>query len=334
MGYRNHTAIRNLIRGGAALLALLLFACGPASERIVPALPTALPLAFDDGATDIEFSGICWWGDELFILPQYPGTGERGVYAIDRDSLARAIAEVEAGIEVTPLRPRRILTDPGDVPERIEAYDGLEALVIREGRCFALAEFGEGTDRWGSQLVSGSLERDGSVIRFDRLGQTVIGGPQVRENFTHEALVVTEDEVWVICELNGRRIVDRPLLARFDHGLQPLEPLQMPALEYRVTDATALDGRDRFWVLNIFWPPDVETVAPENATGPVERLVPLRREGDTIVRDLARPILDLRAGGDHPMHNWEGVARWGETGFLLVTDSYPENILAYVANPD
>ena len=334
MGYRNHTGIRNQIRGGAALLVLLLFACGPAAEPTVSAVPVILPLEFDGGAPDIEFSGICWWGDELFILPQYPETGGRGVYVLHRDSLARAIGEVEANVRVAPLRPRRIPTDPGDVPERVEAYDGLEALSIRGGRCFALAEFGSGASPWGSHLITGSLARDGSGIRFERLGDTTIAGPQVRENYTHEALVVTDDEVWVLCELNGRRIVDRPLLARFDHDLQPLSPLQMPALEYRITDATSLDEQARFWVLNLFWPPDTATVEPQRESGPVERLIPLKREGEAIVRDRSRPTLDLRNQGDHPMHNWEGVARWGEGGFLLVTDSYPENLLAYVAIPD
>ena len=60
----------------------------------------------------------------------------------------------------------------------------------------------------------------------------------------------------------------------------------------------------------------------------------MRRQGEAIVRDLDRPSLDLRHGGEQAMHNWEGVARWGEDGFLLVTDSYPDDILAYVALPD
>lgn len=322
------------IERGAALLALLLSACAPAAETVVPVRPQVLPLELGEGGEDIEFSGVCWWGDELFMMPQYPATQRRGVYVLHRDSIARVIEGLEAGLPVEPLRPRRVMIDPGDIPAKVEAYDGLEALSLRNGRCFALAEFGEDTDHWGSYLITGTFMHDGSGIGFERLGETTIGGPQVRENFTHEALVVSEDEVWVICELNGRGIVDRPVLARFTHDLEPLPPMEMPALEYRITDATDLDADGRFWVLNLFWPPDADTVEPEAPSGPVERIVPLRLKGDRIVVDVERPTLDLRGDGDHPMHNWEGVARWGEEGFLLVTDSYPDNLLAYVAVPD
>jgi hypothetical protein len=328
------SGILGIIWRGVALMALLLSACAPGADRVVSARPQVLPLELGDDAPDIEFSGMCWWGDELFLLPQYPATQRRGVFVLHRDSLARAIGSLEAGRPVEALRPRRVMIDAGDVPEKVQAYDGLEALSLRDGRCFALAEFGENTDHWGSYLITGTFARDRSGISFERLGDTTLGGPQVRENYTHEALVLTEDEVWVLCELNGRRIVDRALLARFDHDLNPLPPLRMPALEYRITDATDLDADGRFWVLNLFWPPDVDTVEPEAPSGPVERIVPLRHVGDEIIVDPDLPILDLRNGGDQAMHNWEGVARWGDEGFLLVTDSYPANLLAYVALPE
>jgi hypothetical protein len=299
-----------------------------------PVSPEFIPLALDESVADLEFSSICWWGDELLLLPQYPESQHNSVFALHRDSIARAIREIEAGTTGTPLQPRRIPTDVAGVPESIPAYDGLEALSIQGDRCFAIAEFGEGTDEWGAVLVSGSLERDHGGIRFEKMGDAPLGGEQMRVNFTHEALVLSGEEVWVICELNGRGIVERPVLARFSRELESLGEFPMPALEYRVTDATDVDSDGRFWVLNIFWPPDAPTVKPEDDTVPVERLIPLRRQGDAIVRDEDRPVLDLRGGNDHPMHNWEGVARWGERGFLLVTDSYPADLLAYVALPD
>jgi hypothetical protein len=293
-----------------------------------------LPLDFGEGVPAAEFSGICWWGDDLVILPQYPELAGQCVFILPRDSIARAISELESGREARPLRPQRIPTETAGVPDSIQAYDGLEAIVMRGDRCFVLAEFGSETEAWGARLVAGSVEPTRSGIRFEHIAEVEIRGPATRPNFTGEALVLSGDECWVISELNGRRLIDRPVVRRYSADLGFLGDLPMPALEYRVTDATDLDAAGRFWVLNIFWPPDAGVVLPEVESGPVERLIPLRYNGDRIERDRSRPVLDLRGHGRVAMHNWEGVARWGEDAFLLVTDEYPENLLAYVARPE
>ena len=233
-----------------------------------------------------------------------------------------------------PLRPRRIPTATGEIPHAIRAYDGLEAIVIRGDRCFVLAEFGSATAAWGARLVAGSIERTRSGIRFEHIASAEIRGPSTRANFTAESLVLAGNECWVIDELNGRRITDRPVLRRYSLDLEFLGELPMPALEYRVTDATGLDADGRFSVLDVFWPADAGLVMPEVESGPVERIIPLRQVGDRIELDLSRPVLDLRGSRVDAMHNWEGVVRWGEVGFLLVTDEYPQDLLAYVALPE
>lgn len=221
------------------------------------------------------------------------------------------------------------------VSDSIRFYDGLEATHIVGDRCYLLAEYGGGPDGvWGSRLISGRLERARHLIRFEVLASTAIEGPQTRRNFTHEALVRHGPELWVLCELNGAAITDSPYLGRYSLDLRPIGTWPMPGLEYRITDATSVDTADRFWVLNLFWPPDAEVVGEQPGAPAVERLVPLRFTGSAIERDHSQPVLDLRGKLDAAMHNWEGVARWGEEGFLLVSDSYPEDILAYVARPE
>ena len=326
------------LRRGVVLYALLLFACAPGASETqqvtLEVVPRILPLELDEDLAAVEFSSICWWDDELVLLPQHPELAGRCLLVLSRDSIARAVAEIESGREVRPLRPRRIPTETASVPDSIRAYDGLEAIVIRDDRCYVLAEYGNETEAWGSRLITGSIERDRNQVYLEHVGATEITSQGTRTNFTEETLILSGNECWVISELNGRRVVDRPSLLRFSLDLEPLGDMPMPPLEYRVTDATNLDAEGRFWVLNIFWPPDADLVLPEVESGPVERLVPLRRNGDRIERDPSRPILDLRGNREGPMHNWEGVARWGDDGFLLVTDEYPENLLAYVAQPE
>ncbi|RKZ12262.1 hypothetical protein DRQ53_10990 [bacterium] len=325
------------------MTALLLFACACApspppqqqrAPRIVASQVHQLPLQLEEPFADAEFSSIWWDGDDLLILPQYAGEKGRGILALQRDSIGRAIEELRAGREPRPLRPRVITTEVSGVRDSISDYDGLEAVAVRDGRCFVLAEFGhEGGTAWGSRLVYGTVEREHGSIRFDSLGQTSLEGPQMRSNYTHEAMVLADEELWVLCELNGRAVTELPLLMRYSLDLQPRGTWPMPALEYRISDATNLDDQGRFWVINLFWPPDAEIVGASGEL-PIERLVPLRFTGQRIEVDPERAWLDLRGDEERPMYNWEGVARWGEEGFLLVTDSYPEDLLAYVERPE
>ena len=93
--------VRTELGRGVVLSALLLFACAPGEsgtgQRSVHALPRNLPLDFGEDLPAAEFSSICWWGDDLVILPQYPELVGQCVFVLPRDSVARAIAELEAG---------------------------------------------------------------------------------------------------------------------------------------------------------------------------------------------------------------------------------------------
>jgi len=83
--------------------------------------------------------------------------------------------------------------------------------------------------------------------------------------------------------------------------------------------------------------PAVDDVAREHGVGVshrdrtvVERLVELQVTPSGIRRTSASPVwLEL---APETGHNWEGVVRFGD-GFLLVTDTFPETILAYVSPP-
>ena len=108
-----------------------------------------------------------------------------------------------------------------------------------------------------------------------------------------------------------------------------------------MTDATALDTAGRFWVTNFFYPSDRRSLRPaedglvaRHGLGPthsqsrtVERLVEFQLiERGIVLTDTAPVQLQLAAAA----RNWEGVARLDNRGFLLVTDTHPDTILAFV----
>jgi hypothetical protein len=165
--------------------------------------------------------------------------------------------------------------------------------------------------------------------------------PTTLNNMAFEALVVHEGTVTALYEANGGNVNPDPVAVRMTHNLTPLEPLPMPALEYRLTDATSVDSLGRFWVTNYLYRgeaaamnPAPDSVALEGGVGishrnriVVERLVELQITPTRIRRTSTPPVwLQLEGGTGR---NWEGIVRFGD-GFLLATDTFPETLLAYV----
>jgi hypothetical protein len=160
-------------------------------------------------------------------------------------------------------------------------------------------------------------------------------------NMGFEALTLPGDTLVALYEANGAHVNPSPQAARFDRSLARMASVPFPALEYRVTDATAVDADGRFWVLNYFFPGERDKLSPaadslvlrhgigaSHRTGEaVERLVEYRYTPSGIVRTDTPPLW-LKLGDAGP-RNWEGVVRFGD-GFLIATDRFPRTMLAYV----
>ncbi len=166
-------------------------------------------------------------------------------------------------------------------------------------------------------------------------------------NVAEESMIIAGERVITFSEANGRWITDHPRAKVFDQTINFLGSIPFPNIEYRVTDATAIDARGCFWVVNYFYPgekgklnpapdPEVEKFGiPENWTDGqcVERLLELRlTQDDRIVRTETPPI-NLRLSPDGRCRNWEAVVRLGEDGFLLMTDKYPGTLFGFAPNP-
>ena len=109
-----------------------------------------------------------------------------------------------------------------------------------------------------------------------------------------------------------------------------------------MTDATAVDENDRFWLINYFFPGDTDLrplsdpLSQQFGQGTthqqheqVERLVELQLGAAAITLTGAPPIqLQLP---DDEARNWEGLVHLDERGFLLATDKFPTTILGFVA---
>jgi hypothetical protein len=117
--------------------------------------------------------------------------------------------------------------------------------------------------------------------------------------------------------------------------------IPIPAIEYRITDATIIDENHEFWVINYFWPGDRESFQPgkdelsilyekgktHQESEIVERLVQLKYENEEILL-TPEPPLQLKLIDE--ARNWEGLVRLENYGFIIATDKYPKTILGYI----
>jgi hypothetical protein len=336
----------------AALCALLLLsACQstPSPDTSAPdstraeVQPRALSLSPPLDRADMEISGLTWHGDTLVVLPQYPARGtaeaERVLYGIARADLESAVRDSTVSLDPFP-----IPLHGNGFNDHAHVYEGCEAIAFRNGEVFVLVEGNGDGAGMEAYLIRGTVEPDLRGIHLRASDARSLPVQARLRNMSYEALTVRGDTVLAFFEANGARVNATPQALRFADPQQALDPLSFPTLEYRLTDATALDADRRFWVTNYFYPGerDVLTPGPDSlalrygtgathqASEVVERLVEYHYTPRGIRRTDTPPVW-LQLGGDTG-RNWEGLARFND-GFLMATDKFPETILAYVPRP-
>lgn len=302
---------------------------------------TEIPLSGPLAAPYAELSGLAWYGDSLILLPQYPSRFQNQLFALHKQD----IVDFLRGKHQTPLQPQPIpLIEPG-LQRQIVGFDGFEAITFVNDRVYLTVEARQGIGAMG-YLVSGSVASDLTEIRLDDTRFTAIQPQTNFANMSDETIVAVGDQLATVYEANGRFVNANPMVHFFDGAtLDLLGVLPLTAVEYRITDATALDNFGRFWVINYFFPGDralrpilkargAAGAIDENAQ-PIERLLELQFTTEGVVR-TDTPAVQLHLLENNVARNWEGIVRLQTEdldGFLLVTDSFPETILAFVSKP-
>lgn len=305
-----------------------------------PAHPvTDIPLRGPVAAPRAELSGLAWYGDILVMLPQYPSHVNQQLYALHKD----AILDFLSGRSPEPLQPWPIPFVEQGVTDQIHGFDGYEALAFVGDRVYLTIETRQPFGALG-YLVQGTIAPDLSEVRLDPTVVTPIPAQADLPNMSDETLFAVGDQLGTIYEANGLFVNWSPVVHLFNQaGLTEAGTIPLANLEYRITDATELDEQNRFWVINYFYPGD-RALRPilraRGATGaidenaePIERLLELQFTPNGVGRTAAEPI-PLQLLDNHVARNWEGIVRLHAAdvdGFLLVTDSFPQTIFAFVA---
>jgi len=318
----------------------------PIKEQSVQLIPLAGPLA----TRDAEISAMAWYGDQLVLVPQFPSKFANSLYTLTRSDIKAFLDGTLAG----PLTPAPIPLDAGNLGQEIYRYQGFEAITFVGDRVFLTIEAG-GLNETISYLVGGTIAPDLSEIVLDTENVAQILPQAAMGNTGDETLVADGERLLTIYEANGVNVNTLPIAHVFGLDLSEQGVTRFPNIEYRITDATAVDGAGNFWAINYFFPGDQEKYQPftpeplrtQFGAGPshevlitVERLVEFHIGEEGIVLTENAPIqLALIGGnmvllgqpvGDQIARNWEGIVRLDDRGFLLVTDKFPETLLGFV----
>jgi hypothetical protein len=322
-----------------------------------------IELAAPLDAREAQISGLTWWDDRLVVLPQYPRVPRKEaprVYRLPHAALAAALVDTTA--RQAAIEPEPVAFDVSVLHEEASGYQGCEALLFAAGHAYVAVE---ATGAWlglagmRAYLASGTVKpapgdgagasaTTGEAVepKIALTGVTEIPTQTRLKDMAYEALVEYRDTLYAFYEANGANVNPSAQVHLFDRDLRPIGTRPMPALEYRLTDATSADAQGRFWVVNYLYEkeadkldPAPDSVAMEHGMGAshrrrnaavVERLVELQITPNGIRRTATPPIWLRLASGTG--RNWEGIARFGD-GFLLATDTFPETLLAYVERP-
>lgn len=285
---------------------------------------------------DHEYSGLAWFGDQLILLPQYP---DGHIMSLDRSR----ITDYLEGLDQNPLVPASIPINDTGLKDQIPGFEGFEAIIFNGNEVYAMLESEDGTDLSG-YIIKGEYVSESEGIVLDHASLKRIDTPVDLSNMAYESIVLWKSMLYPIYEANGSVVNPNPRVPVMTRNLEQAGSVVMGSLEYRVTDATEPDEMGKFWVINYMWPGDFDLLKPgrdlfevrkarKSIKNNIERLVEYQFT-DTGIQLTGTPPVWITNHNTETSNNWEGVVRFGSSGFLIITDKYSRTIFAYVERPE
>ncbi len=328
------------------LLSIFLFwGCGEHLQSLnkLQTIPVKnIPISGKASLPQSEISGLAWHGDMLILLPQYPyayeedGTGK--IFSIPKNKLIDYIN----GSNKDKIIPDEInFNAPG--LERFNGWgSGYEAITFNGDTAYFTIESFEKDSTIG-YVVLGVYHSDNKEIVLDASTLRKIPSQTNIENFSDEAILIWNKSIITLHEINNSSLVSSPVANMFDSKLNEIAQLPFPNIEFRITDATEADEKGDFWVINYFYPGEKISGSLANdrisesygvnkflkKDHAIERLLKMQISNEKISLADTPPIyLDFTEFSDG--RNWEGIVQLDSLGFILVTDKFPQTILAFV----
>ena len=281
-----------------------------------------------------EISGMDWYQDRLFLLPENMGGF---LFSISKAEILDAIVGSK-GVAITPKKTRFKTPDYSSL---IKGFDGFEAIAFDGDKIYISIE-AEHNGKMIAYLVWGKIDSKSLEVNIDEKSLQPISTPIQLDNISFESLLINDKDIIMIYEANGLNLRKNAKQTVFSHKRKNTSQIDFPNIEYRITDVTRIDNNGRFWAINYFWPGDKKLLIPgkdnvlnkikqgssHSRSDQIERLVEFQlNKGEISISDTKPIQLFLESDASR---NWEAVARLDDRGLLIATDKHPKMILGYV----
>tara|TARA_B100001027_G_scaffold193448_1_gene148726 strand:- start:1953 stop:2894 length:942 start_codon:yes stop_codon:yes gene_type:complete len=275
-----------------------------------------------------EISGMDWYNDNLFLLPENIGGY---LFMVKKNELQKQLS-----LKKKSIQPIKTIFNTPDYSKFIPGFDGFEAIAFYENNVYVTIEADQNGVMVG-YIAWGSIDPNSFEITFLEKNIQKINTPIQIDNLSYESIINHKNNLLLLYEANGSNLRKDPYQLLISLNDFSSKKIKGPNIEYRITDATKVK-KNKFWAINYYWPGDKKNLKPSldklsknkktNSDQTIERLVEFKIKRNGISLTRKKPInLILEEGNSR---NWEAIVRFGESGFLLATDKYPRMILAYI----
>ena len=281
-----------------------------------------------------EISGMDWYNDRLFLLPENLGGF---LFTISKIEILSALGKKEK----KPITPKQTRFLTPDFSKTIPGFDGFEAISFINNEVFISIEAEENGIMYG-YVAWGEINPRTLEIQIKDENIKKLNTPIQIENMSFESLLFHNENLIMIYEANGLNLQKKIKQTIFSTKRNTISYIDFENIEYRITDVTKIDQHNKFWGINYFWPGDEKLLMPSkdfilnrfiegkshSQSKAVERLIEFEIKDNKIILSNINPI-QLVLDSDNS-RNWEAIARLDDKGFLIATDKYPKMILGFV----
>ena len=276
-----------------------------------------------------EISGMDWYNDNLFFLPENLGGH---LFMISKNEIKKQISLKNK----KPISPLKIKLVTPNYSKLVPGFDGLEAIAFTDDEVYITIE-AENNGKMESYIVWGTIDSESYDIKIHNDNIKKVETPIQIDNLSYESIIIHKNNALLLYEANGANLQNDPFQFLISLNDFSSKKINFPNVEYRITDATKTKN-NKFWTINYYWPGDKKNLNPSldkltkskkvNFDQTIERLVEFKIKNNRIEMTNKKPINLILEDGKS--RNWEGIVRFEDSGFLIVTDKYPRMILAYV----
>ena len=304
---------------------------------------TEIPLAGEVSNRKSEISGLCWYKNNLILLPQFPNrfsnTTNGKIYYIEKYRILNYLS----GKDTSAILPNYFSINTNDFSKLFSKGSGFEAITPHNNSAYFSIESIKNR-KTVSYLIKGTIDTVSKHITLQK--ETLVEVPDKLNinNMGNESILFWKNHILPIYEANGKNINPKPQIAVYDTNNILLKKIKFPNIEYRITDVTNVDKNNKFWAINYFYPGEAKKLKPASdilvkkfgigksnlLSKYIERLVQFKVNSNKIELTDTTPVY-LKIPKTEG-RNWEGIVRLDKKGFLIATDTYPETILAFVKN--